>query len=792
MLSPTFRLYTWVDVEEVLLQAQAQENWPTGLYRATAYWDGLKLTFKPRSKKRILDWLEKLFPLSFDRKHEVLRLQSLPEGPKRECPVIWEEADQTEVPAASFLPLLGRPRLIVGPKPLFAQPPPYAKDWPPIIAVHSFKGGVGKTLHALALAQSVSRERMEPSVLLVDGDLEAPGLSWLLQTRMPNPLIAYTDLLTIAHGDPDPEKTASLKLVASLLRDSPIDGFYVLPAFRDVSRFNSLEIRPEHLLHGGGDPFLLTHLLASLGQMLGVDAIIIDLRSGLSELSSELLLDPRIHRLLITNMSGQSLSGMKQVIELIAERAPITEKAHPLPALLFSFVNQELMEPVYLEPRQQPLTDSLKTLYLTKGKEVSESDYDPVVLVSPLRTDLLSLPLDWDTTLAASKKHDLPAVMASYAYALPLGSRPIPRLTAKKLNEKREKLLDFLNRLETVAAGGIVGGVVTSAISRAVRDLGFRRGGEAITGYPGSGKTHLFLQMLCSKSLVGFVKNLGEKYFEREQDSYFFPLLAPLDFSGKALEVVEQAEYTLNQKLGLPPGRSSKDLRQKILRAKNSKLFQDPRRWRAFWMNCLAWRLGLTSDKDPFDSDKDMIFEFREFDFKEKSVGRLIVLADGIDELLPLGKFGLRELFLDMPDIYSRNIQILPFLSSSIPDKSRSSLSQWSREEFLTLLAWIVSQAGIDYHDELENWVHPLDELAVLDRLQFLADHALTGHVLYSALYEFQQTARRGFPGLVIQLLKRSVEVALKGAEKDGHLLPARAIKQSMQAMRKEYQSSGQ
>lgn len=50
-----------------------------------------------------------------------------------------------------------------------------------IVAFHSFKGGVGRTVHAVAMADAVARRGGK--VLLIDADLEAPGITWMHRGR---------------------------------------------------------------------------------------------------------------------------------------------------------------------------------------------------------------------------------------------------------------------------------------------------------------------------------------------------------------------------------------------------------------------------------------------------------------------------------------------------------------------------------------------------------------------------------------------------------------------------------
>ena len=128
------------------------------------------------------------------------------------------------------------------------------------------------------------------------------------------------------------------QLVANRLRDALVNGIYIMPAFRNMDKFISLDIKPEHLVQGSKDKYILTRFLSRLGEELGVDFVIIDLRAGLSEISASLLLDPRVYRVLVTTLSAQSIKGTKLLLQLLARDAPSRRSDQPLPSVILSQV----------------------------------------------------------------------------------------------------------------------------------------------------------------------------------------------------------------------------------------------------------------------------------------------------------------------------------------------------------------------------------------------------------------------------------------------------------------------
>ena len=72
----------------------------------------------------------------------------------------------------------------------------------PVIAFHSYKGGVGRTLSLLAFVKawsSLKNLKNSKRLLIIDSDIEAPGITWLT-TKSEEPLFSYLDLLEVTQG----------------------------------------------------------------------------------------------------------------------------------------------------------------------------------------------------------------------------------------------------------------------------------------------------------------------------------------------------------------------------------------------------------------------------------------------------------------------------------------------------------------------------------------------------------------------------------------------------------------
>ena len=389
MLSSDIRLFTWIDVEAVIQAKFENQACPDWIVWARAYWDGLFLAIQPGTKEKISKWLNDVFEPRFDKETQAIILESLPDK-KRFLNVIFEETSENP-PQPRFKPSLQRPPLLCGSLAM-ATPPKMLPGLPPVVAFHSFKGGVGRTLSALSLAKTITDQGEAVRVLFIDADLEAPGVTWLVQKRFPSPSISFADFLALVHGDPNPDASDSLDIVAERTKEMILDQIYILPAFRTPIQFATLEIRPEHLIQGAQNPFVLTESVAKLGLKLGVDVVLVDLRAGFSELSTGFLLDPRVFRVVVTTLSSQSIEGTCRELELLGKFAPSSKENEPVPALIFSQVPEDSLKNGIVAKHEERVLESARLFLETENGD----DYlEMPRIIVPFSSPLQVLPNDW-------------------------------------------------------------------------------------------------------------------------------------------------------------------------------------------------------------------------------------------------------------------------------------------------------------------------------------------------------------------------------------------------------------
>jgi len=706
MIPSDVKLYTWLDFEDALTQAlEAERRWPEWLVDARAYWDGATVRIRPGSGKMAIAWLRNLFdprvieppPNLFT--HLVIVLESAG-GIQRELPVTLEETDES-APAPRVVPTFARPALLQDGGRNCAQPDPLPEDAPLVFAFHSFKGGVGRTLHAIALAQAISAEASN-SVLLVDADLEAPGITWLLEKRLPSPPVSFADFLALVHGDPDPKALGSIALVASRLQDASLNGIYVLPAFRSARMFPTLDIRPEHLLQGRDHPYVLVNLLSSLGRALGVAAVVIDLRAGLSELAAGALLDPRSCRVFVTTLSGQSLSGTELILGLIAKRAPSSNDTHPVPNVVLNQVPMEFRGTDVLTGIEERLLSAVSD---SVNEEIDAAD----ALRGPTWFDggLLTLPAYWDEALSVIRKSSIRDTILPLVQLVPSPPHP-PAVTTPAvggLDAARDKLAMTARLLVFAEQGEGENFLPISPLRRLVADHRAQLPVSVIVGAKGAGKTFTYLHVVRRKSWQAFVEATGTG--KTSVDADILPILQAKSVSGKAIEVVKAARESAINSLALGEGLDWFQIQDTIREWLVASLHEG--QWRENWLDLIAWSAGYRVQQQGAGRELSSELAARQ--------KRLLLVFDGLEDMFQevttdsAQKLALRSLLQDVPNWLEqqpeRSIGLLVFVrrdivTAAVLQNSGQLLARyepyalrWDKVEALRLVAWVANQAGL-------------------------------------------------------------------------------------------------
>jgi MinD-like ATPase involved in chromosome partitioning or flagellar assembly len=746
------RLYTWLDVEEVLFRIQEKSSLPNWLISVQAYWDSLTIGIRPGTQDEAKIWLKSVYDTRFrideedNRVDGLIILESLPNKPQL-LPVVFEETEE-DYRIPRLTPSLTRPGIIVPNRHDNDRelPPSFEADFPPIVAFHSFKGGVGRTTNAIAFAQTLTDRNY--NVLLVDGDLEAPGISWLLEQRLPSPPVSFADLIALVHGDPDPKATDSIKLVADRIQNALIDNIYFLPAFRSTKRFTSLEIKPEHLIQGAKNPFILTQILADLGKTLNVDVVLVDLRAGLSELSTGLILDPRVYRVFVTTLSGQSIAGTKQLLELVGERAPSLRDTDPLPTVIISQVPDELKNSELLKDENKNLDNLLldtsesfseknientEANILDSSKDFLEQAFRHLNLTTQFSDSLLVLPTTWEEVNSRLHRSGIVDDLRPLLDVLPIKQTQTIKEDIPSINDhppsiksQRESLRDISKKLVYAETAEIKKFLPTIPLRHLASDHRHQIPITVVVGAKGSGKTHTFLQIIHRENWQKFAEDTCAT--QVHVDALIFPILASKNLKTEDVKLVADVQKKAAQALGFENPQEIQLIRENIENFCQQDLLEG--QWREHWLDVIAWGVGFQPEQ------KGAGRALTEHLFSQQQ--RLLVVIDGLEDLFQdfasdkTQQKALRALLQAVPEWLGqqpgRFLGILIFIRrdmvlSAILQNAAQMMARyepyalkWNREEALRLVAWVTILSDIP----LDTNIKKLQEMQEEDLTQIL------------------------------------------------------------------------
>jgi len=703
MIPSDIRLYTWVDVEQVLLRMQEQNNWPEWLVWARAYWDELTIGIRPGTQAQASAWLQEVYDPRY-RIHSqpeivqgLIILESLSDS-ERTLPIFFEETEE-QPPIPRLTPSLSRPGALWQRCQDIQRPDSLPEDVA-VVAFHSFKGGVGRTTHALALAQALTEDKHK--VLLVDGDLEAPGISWVFARRLPNPSVSFADLIALVHGDPSPDAVDAVQLVADRIQNALIDGIYVLPSFRSTEKFTALEIRPEHLFQGAKNPFILTNILASLGQALGADFVIVDLRAGLSELSTGLILDPRVYRIFVTTLSAQSISGTVRLLELLGERSLSRRDTEPLPALIINQIpDQERSSDIVLEAETKLLEAA--SPFLGEGVE-------PVRVFTSFTDSLLVLPPTWEEVVTRLLRSGIVDAVRPLVEWLPIQcSKPIED-PLSSLKSQREELSKIAKQLVFAENAEVNDFLATTPLRHLASDHRRRLPITVIVGAKGSGKTYTFLQIVSRKNWQTFAKDAGA--IEVQSNAVICPIIESINLKESAQNIVREVRINAANVLGLEPSADPSLIRDYIRKGYPLNLHEGE--WRERWLNVIAWGVGFDHKQEDTTIENT---GRRLTEYLAATKKQLVVVIDGLEDLFqnfasnPAQQTAIRSLLQDVPEwlgqqpglplgiiIFVRRDIVLAAVHQNAAQmiaRYEPYALKWNREEALRLVAWVTKRVNM-------------------------------------------------------------------------------------------------
>lgn len=729
------RLLTWLDVERLLKQkTELWSNLPDGVNAIDCFAEGMDISHC-NADGDVKTWLQDVFGSAYDGENNAIRLRI---GSNTQYQITFLPARQnlsssgsTTYPLWRDVTYMREPVINENastPEPVAVFPTPWVGG-PQILSFHSFKGGVGRTTALMTyVAACMQDTSVTPKKLLViDADLEAPGVSFWLDD-INRPIVSFVQLLEALHYPPS-NVDDTLEFFADELRKTSLNiagsqrELFILPAALDLGEIQDMPVQPEHLARNPTNPWILSDHLQALGKRLGVDAIFIDLRAGLSELASPILFDPRIDHFFVSTVATQSVAGIAEVLKRLHafnSRLPGKAREGTKPSVILSLLTKELRDaPVYrqaLKAVDEAYPASPDDL-LTTGVEWLEAEFlSTLMSISSVREAL-------DALKQSTKLYASASEWAKALYA-PIAQPTLPQTPNSSATTSRQEQAKELFKVCEQAQFAESDLTTSMLATEPLRNLGKHFVKELpnilVIGAKGAGKTFTFRQLVGSLRWPVFLNKVG---FDTSAvvDAGIFPVLWSENIRDEPNGEIKKPQNAILREFGLtePSPLTSSE----VQRAVEMALKTPPEHWDDFWDNLISRQFGIpeaslkTLNERLADQGKQVILVF-----------------DGIedafsDPALPRAREAIQAL-LKLPnrlsELANRHLGIMVFVRADyvqiairqnhgqFVQRYLPFQLQWNPESFLRLAYWLSCQAKIFPGDPKEAENLQLEQLKEL------------------------------------------------------------------------------
>lgn len=773
-------LYTWKDVERKLLLNK--DKWVEIITDIETYTDKLIICLGEKAEKDIaIDILKEIFEKNYDDSGKRILLDL-----KNQYLSIFFEEGELFRTQETIIPLF---------KNVLYQKSAYYNDLieaelpgVPVIAFHSYKGGVGRTLSLLAFVKawsSLGDLKSSKKVLVVDADIEAPGITWLTHDQ-DEAVFSFLDLLEVTQQIDNIDEILNLicdkisELTVKIETEKSLVEHIVLPAYRYTEQLLDMYSSPESLALSYQKKYILAEVLSKLGEKVNAEMVLVDLRAGLSEFSAPLLFDPRVKKYLVTSTSYQSVKGTELLIRQLSKGLPLNETSR-IPEILLTMGQENV--------NTADIISKLVAVYDEYVPDDRISITDNIVTELPFASELVHL-----ESLGQIMKRLNDRAFYRNIVKMVCDSYIIQNEEKIEYKSTRKSVIkqihDFAWNQITAEGNGAFEVLMTDSIQNIIKKCKNSIPNVVIMGAKGSGKTFLYREILRNQSWDNFSRSMDKNISETDGTRgriLVVPLLASSNAKGFH-EIIENAiknfnQYDLKGKINNSVRVSSRDALLKFMRDSHDLL-----EWRGLWKRVILYALN-----NAYQSLGELDAELNEHNIK------IVFLVDGLEEIFNNTissenegraiKALCQDLLDELKTTYN-NLDIIVFLRKDMARDSittnfeqfyslyRSMELQWSSTEALRLAAWVVSQAVPDfYQEEVALEMAPRE---VIDRAlhklwgvklgKSTSNEANSSRWILAALSDFNgQIQARD----VIRFLEKATDDAGKEVYSDRFLMPA-------------------
>ena len=697
-------------------------------------------------------------------------------------------------------------------------PEPYT-DKPSLIAFYSFKGGVGRTLnlaaYLFALLDRAKEVNESITVLVIDADLEAPGLTYWNAFENQQPAVSFMAFLEVYHYSPL-EREQTLSLFAREVKKTPKNEgrstVYFLPACLDDKQLLDTPILPEHLVRSTDGVWEYGNAIHRLGEVVGADYVFIDLRAGLSEISSPIIFDPRIKRFLVTTINEQSVRGTSLVLKQIAKVAPseadVDDEIYYDPSIVINMLKEEFRElPMYADAYYTFLSD-----YNQPQKNDDVFDKRLQIKDALFAEELLYVN-NWEEARSKLKATTLMENARKWA-EMQFVANKSEELASTNVHPEQQRSLEDVRSLRDLCKKyeyAEQGEGEDLLITEPLRNLGTNFRDELphilSIGAKGAGKTFNYIQLSRFKYWENFLNYVDNNHEPKPKKTYIFPLLESSNVQSNAKDVITQARNELKVALGekFIEFRHSEYV-DRIKKSINEQNWDEPQ-WTEFWVSQIARSVSVSSNTNIPNNLSSIDHEL-----KNKGLN-IIFLFDGLEDIFlniasnDQEQKALKALIDDLPkklsEIRQSNLGIIIFLRrdflkytitqnlKQFENLYRSYDLSWDEDSFLRLVYWIWSESQVIntnknniYEFSKENLKNELEKLWGKKLGSDKSNEAYTASWIFAALTDFNGRLQARD---IVRFLYNAAHITVDKAKElqlekwfISRLLPPKAIRQAL------------
>lgn len=687
----SFRIYTWKDIERKVKLFMNNHNCDF-VNSIDVYCTEVVASVNREDKiDNIDDIFSELFGVNYDSDEKIIRFDQFEIYIRIEIEIDTEE--KREIYQKS-IPLF---QDIIFKKTAYAQNI-IQSSLPgkcPVIAFHSYKGGVGRTLSLLAFAKAWSANSPKDRLLIIDSDIEAPGITWLFnQESGESDVFSYLDLMEFIQASLlDEEKLEQIvDMIASTTvkidTGEQMAEHFVIPTYRYQEQLLDIYSNPESIARGYKNRYLLAEVLSGIGEKLGVSAILVDLRAGVSEFSAPLLFDPRVKKYIVTSTSFQSVQGTRMLLAQICKGLPMGSNTI-VPEIFLTMVQENI--------------DTADI----KGALLEEYDIDINKDHSYMDNLITELPFTDELIHLSSFRHIMKKLdgrdmyfninkLVKDSYLAVVGH------DEGVINDREAVIHAIYNLADsqiTAEGNGEFNVLLTQPINTIIRKYYNSIPQIVVLGAKGAGKTFLFREMLRRKTWQNFTQISGGK--EQNKVSYVIPLVSPKSVENLT-DIIQKSVINYIKEFSSATENLSFWYDNRVEIYSYNSQYHSLVEWGMFWK-----KIMLNAFKNVLDLiDVDKILQ--------KENKEVVFVIDGLEEIFKktLSEENeknaicslVQELMTEVKIKY-KNIGLVVFLRKDLANNSitvnqeqfenayKPYALNWSHEEALRLALWLVNRA---------------------------------------------------------------------------------------------------